>query len=126
MGRPVQRSLAAGRDGGLVLKAADVGLQAGKHLGHPDDHGAFLRAGRVREVVAYSWPRTSDTARTKWAGSSGPEPSGLAKDHAATATKRTPKETSQIRSNGLGGRRGARRRGRATAGQDRCDTEWRG
>jgi hypothetical protein len=39
-------------DSGLELKTAHVGFQAGKYLGDFDDHSAFLRVGRVGEVVA--------------------------------------------------------------------------
>ncbi len=63
---------------------------------------ASVGCGRL---LPTSWPRTRDTARTRCAGSSGPEPRGLANVQAAAARKRTLKATDQVQNRDLPGRR---------------------
>ena len=116
----IQGMLAPGRDSGLVLVAADVGPQAGEDLRDLHNDRALLGCSRVREAFAHQLAPNERTARTRSAGSSGPEPKGLANVQAAAARKRTLKDSDQDQNRDLPGRgTGARLRelpvGRATA-----------
>ena len=56
--------------------------------------------GRLRGVPR-SWPRTNEAACSRWAGSSGAEPRGVAKTQAASMTTRIANAPNQHRSKGL-------------------------
>jgi hypothetical protein len=88
----------AGTEGGLYLKQATSFSSLANTCGASTVTYAFVAETVWASGVPKSSPRTSDAARIKWAGSSGPDPIGLAKLHAAAATQITAKLDVQVRS----------------------------